>query len=208
MRAYAAGLFPMAPARDSDAIEWYSPQHRGVLPLDDFHASRKLMRTVLGGRFEVSADTSFCEVMNACAAPAHGREDTWISTRLTGLYVALHDMGYAHSVEVRHDGKLVGGLYGVALGGAFFGESMFSHMTDASKVALVHLVAGLRQGGFSLLDAQYRTDHLARFGCREISAGAYHDRLAEALSHYSHWPDSFSLDALGEELRAVRAVRA
>jgi leucyl/phenylalanyl-tRNA---protein transferase len=161
LRAYRAGLFPMAEARDSDRLYWLDPEQRGVLPLDKFHVSRRLLRTVLSGEFEVTTDRDFPGTIAACAKPARGREDTWINPEIELLFTELYRQGHAHSVETWHDGRMVGGLYGVALGGAFFGESMFSTARDASKVALVHLVARLRLGGFTLLDTQFVTDHLA-----------------------------------------------
>jgi len=168
--AYAVGLFPMAADAEDEDLQWYDPDPRGVLPLQAFHLPRRLRRTVLSGRFDVTVDQDFPAVMKGCAAPAPGREQTWINSEIYRLFCALHEMGYAHSVECRQNGELVGGLYGVALGGAFFGESMFSRVTDASKVALVHLVARLRLSGFMVLDTQFGTDHLTRFGGVEIPA--------------------------------------
>jgi leucyl/phenylalanyl-tRNA--protein transferase len=186
VRAYAAGVFPMA---DPDGtIGWYAPDPRAVLPLDAFHVPTSLARVVRAGRFAVAADRDFEAVMRACAAPAADREETWISEGLVEAYVALHRRGLAHSVECRDArGALVGGLYGVALRGAFFGESMFSRARDASKVALVHLVERLRAGGFVLLDVQFRTDHLARFGVVEVRRAAYERRLAAALAVEADW---------------------
>lgn len=178
--AYAQGIFPMA---DEDGeIYWYDPDPRAILPLETFHVPRKLARTIRRGRFEVRVDTAFEAVIRACAQPAPGREATWISPEVIDLYTGLHRMGFAHSVESWADGELVGGLYGVALRGLFAGESMFSRHTDASKVALVHLVERLRAGGFVLLDTQFVTPHLQRFGAIEIPRAAYHVRLAEALT--------------------------
>jgi len=184
--AYAAGYFPMAPDAGSDELDWYDPPMRGVMPLDGFHLPRRLRRTVLGALEsrmpEIRINADFDGVMRGCAAPAPGREETWISPRILALYGALHRMGHAHSVEVWADGVLVGGLYGVALRGAFFGESMFSRRRDASKIALVHLVARLRLLGYRVLDTQFGTAHLARFGCIEIPARDYRARLADALA--------------------------
>ncbi|MBF0129566.1 MAG: leucyl/phenylalanyl-tRNA--protein transferase [Alphaproteobacteria bacterium] len=182
LRAYAAGCFPMARGRDDPGIEWFSPTLRGVLPLDGFHVPRSLSKVLRRGVFRVRCDTAFADVVRNCAEPAPGREGTWINDEIFRLYVDLHNLGHAHSVESWRDGRLVGGLYGVALGGAFFGESMFSRETDASKVALCHLVAGLKAGGFSLLDTQFITAHLARFGAVEIPRRAYLERLAAALA--------------------------
>ncbi len=187
LRAYQAGLFPMAETRDADKLFWLDPERRGILPLDAFHAPRRLLRTVLSGPYEVTADTDFPAVIAACAAPAPGRDETWINPQIEGLFTALHRSGHAHSVECRQDGALVGGLYGVALGGAFFGESMFSRARDASKVALVHLVARLRLGGFTLLDTQFVTQHLTQFGATEIPRDAYRGRLAAALAAPAQW---------------------
>ena len=157
LRAYRAGLFPMAETRRGDRLYWLDPELRGVLPLDRFHLPRRLARTVRGGDYAVTCDQDFARVIASCAAPAEGREDTWINRDIERLFTALHARGHAHSVEVRQGEALVGGLYGVVLGGAFFGESMFSLARDASKVALVHLVARLRLGGFRLLDTQFVT---------------------------------------------------
>ena len=168
MRAYSEGLFPMAERRDDPQLFWLSPEERGIIPLDGFHISRRLARMVRSDRFTVKYDTAFREVMLACAEPGPGRDDSWINAEIVALYTALHAEGRAHSVECWRDGKLVGGLYGVELGAAFFGESMFSRERDASKVAIVNLVARLIQGGFELLDAQFMTEHLARFGAITI----------------------------------------
>ncbi|MBN9590580.1 MAG: leucyl/phenylalanyl-tRNA--protein transferase [Alphaproteobacteria bacterium 64-11] len=190
LRAYAEGLFPMAERRDDPTLYWVSPELRGILPLDTFHVPRRLARTLRSGRFSVTCDTAFAEVMRACAAPAPGREESWINDEILRLYGGLHVSGHAHSVECWQDGVLAGGLYGVALGGAFFGESMFSRRTDASKAALVHLVAMLRRGGFVLLDTQFITSHLARFGAIEIPRAQYLLLLRDALGHQAAWPGS------------------
>lgn len=181
LRAYAVGVFPMARSRHDPNLEWFDPVKRGVLPLDGFHLPRSLRKVVRQGRFEVSVDRDFRAVMEACAEEVPERDSTWISDRIIDLYTALHRQGHAHSVETRFEGRLVGGLYGISQGAAFFGESMFSRMTDASKVALVHLVARLRTGGFQLLDCQFQTDHLARFGTIEITRLAYRRALDAAL---------------------------
>jgi len=190
LKAYAEGLFPMAERRDDPNLFWVSPDRRGIFPLDGFHVSKRLGRTVRSDKFAVTADTAFREVMEACAAPAAGREDTWINDEILRLYAALFASGHAHSVEARQDGKLVGGLYGVRLGGAFFGESMFSTVSDASKVALVHLVARLKCGGFRLLDAQFLTPHLARLGAVEITRQQYLAKLQTAMAAPAYWPAS------------------
>lgn len=179
---YARGVFPMADARDDDAVFLIDPERRGVIPLADFHLSKRLARTVRGDPFEVRIDTAFSEVVLACAQARPGRTETWINGPIERLYADLFAIGHAHSVECWLEGEMVGGLYGVSLAGAFFGESMFSTRTDASKVALVHLVARLIAGGFVLLDAQFMTEHLAQFGTEEISRAVYRRRLAKALA--------------------------
>ncbi|MFT8244646.1 leucyl/phenylalanyl-tRNA--protein transferase [Roseomonas sp. BN140053] len=204
LRAYAAGLFPMAESRRSSRLFWLDPQRRGILPLEGFHLPRRLLRTLLSDRFEVTADRDFAAVVAGCAAPAPGREDSWINPEVEALFNALHAMGHAHSVETWHEGRLVGGLYGVRLGGAFFGESMFSRETDASKVALAHLVARLRSGGFTLLDTQFLTEHLARFGAIEIPQADYKARLATALAVRAVWDPTPPRPALEAGLRALR----
>ena len=182
INCYARGVFPMAEGRDDPRIYLLDPDERGVLPLDGFHISRSLKKTVRQDLFQVSINVGFQDVVEGCAAPAPGREETWINSGILSLYSELHSLGIAHSVECWSGGDLVGGLYGVALGGAFFGESMFSRRRDASKVALVHLVARLRAGGYVLLDTQFTTEHLERFGAETISRAAYRERLETALS--------------------------
>lgn len=199
--AYAAGLFPMASDAADTTLRWYDPDPRGILPLDGFHLPRRLRRTVLSGQFDVCVDRDFPAVMRACAAPAPGRETTWINSEIYRLFCALHDMGFSHSVECWQNGELVGGLYGVALGGAFFGESMFSRTTDASKVALVHLVARLRLCGFVVLDTQFGTEHLARFGGEEIPAAEYKAMLEKAVSMQPRWQENIPPDVLAAEIR-------
>jgi leucyl/phenylalanyl-tRNA--protein transferase len=181
LRAYAVGLFPMAERRDDQTLFWIDPEKRGILPIDRFHLPRRLARKLRRRPFEVRCDSAFEDVIRECAAPADDRPETWINEEIVALYTDLNQMGRAHSVECWHDGRLVGGLYGVTLGAAFFGESMFSRETDASKIALAHLVARLRKGGFSLLDVQFVTGHLSRFGAVEILRSGYRHLLAEAL---------------------------
>lgn len=207
LRAYRAGLFPMAESRWGDRLYWLDPELRGVLPLDaGFHLPRRLARTVLSGRFRVTADVDFGSVIAGCAERAPGREDTWINPEIERLFGALHRQGYAHSIEVwAPDGRLVGGLYGVSLGGAFFGESMFSRERDASKVGLVHLVALLRLGGYTLLDTQFLTAHLAQFGAIEIPRADYKRRLAEAVEVPARWPRTVQPAVLAAEIRRLRA---
>ena len=198
LRAYRAGMFPMAETREGDRLYWLDPEQRGILPLDGFHLPRRLLRTVLSGPYRVTVDRDFTAVIAACAEPAEGRRDTWINPQIESLFTRLHEMGAAHSVECRAGDALVGGLYGVAIGGAFFGESMFSISRDASKVALVHLIARLRLGGFTLLDTQFVTAHLSQFGATEIPRDDYRQRLAEAVDIEAVWlpdPDASALAA-------------
>ena len=178
----------MAERRDDPTLYWVSPEQRGILPLDSFHVPRRLARTVRSGRFSVTADRAFAQVMQGCAAPAPGREQSWINEEIFRLYTALAASGQAHSLECWREGALVGGLYGVQLGAAFFGESMFSAERDASKVALVHLVERLRRGGFVLLDTQFLTAHLAGFGAIEIARADYLVRLRGAIARAAVWP--------------------
>lgn len=180
LRAYACGIFPMAESADDPTLFWVEPEMRGVIPLDGFRISSRLARTVRTDAFTVTVDTAFKAVIAGCAAPQAGREDTWINKRIRDLYGGLHALGHCHSVEVWQDGDLAGGLYGVNLGRAFFGESMFHRVRDASKVALVHLVARLIAGGFELLDTQYVTEHLKTFGAVEIPRRRYTAMLDKA----------------------------
>lgn len=180
---YARGVFPMADARDDDKVFLIDPEKRGVIPLRAFHVSRRLARTVRHDPFQIRIDTAFSDVVAACAAEAPGRLETWINQPIESLYAELFEIGHAHSVECWDGGgELVGGLYGVSLAGAFFGESMFSKARDASKVALVHLVARLLGSGYVLLDAQFMTEHLSQFGAIEIPRAEYHRRLGGALA--------------------------
>ncbi|HEX4105218.1 MAG TPA: leucyl/phenylalanyl-tRNA--protein transferase [Rhizomicrobium sp.] len=190
LSAYAQGLFPMAERRDDPTLYWVSPEKRGVIPLDGFHVSTRLARTVRSNRFRVTSDKAFAEVMRACAAPAPGRDESWINDEILRLYAALHTGGHAHSVECWDGDELAGGLYGVSLGAAFFGESMFSTVRDASKVALVELVGLLRRGGFILLDTQFLTPHLARFGAYEIPREEYLVLLHQAIAREAIWPNT------------------
>ncbi|WP_424934139.1 leucyl/phenylalanyl-tRNA--protein transferase [Amaricoccus macauensis] len=177
VRAYASGVFPMAEDREARNLFWVDPERRGILPLDGLRVSHRLARTFRTRDFEIRIDTAFAEVIDACAE----RPETWISERIKDLYRALFERGNAHSVEIWQEGALAGGLYGVSLGGAFFGESMFSRQRDASKLALIALVARLRAGRFLLLDTQFVTDHLMRLGACEISRADYRKRLRDAL---------------------------
>lgn len=182
LSCYARGVFPMADAREDERVFLIDPERRGVIPLDGFHVPRRLARTVRAEPFEIRTDSAFRSVVQACAKAGDGRIETWINYPIEDLYVRLHELGHAHTVECWKDGELVGGLYGVSLQGAFFGESMFSRLRDASKVALVHLVARLIAGGYRLLDTQFLTEHLTQFGAIEISRLDYHRRLALAIS--------------------------
>ncbi len=181
LKAYACGIFPMAESAEDPGLYWIEPEKRGVIPLERFHVSSRLARTVRSDRFVVRINHDFDAVLDGCAEPRPGRARTWINTRIRALYRSLYDIGHCHSVETYQDGELVGGLYGVCLGRAFFGESMFSRSRDASKVALVHLVARLRAGGFRLLDTQFVTGHLTMFGAVEVSRRQYHKLLEAAL---------------------------
>lgn len=206
LRAYRIGLFPMAESREARTLYWLDPEMRGVMPLDAFHVPRRLARTLRRKPYEVTANMAFEAVIDACAAPRPGSADSWINADIRRLFVALHRQGHAHSVEAWRGDELVGGLYGVALGGAFFGESMFSRADDASKIALVHLVARLRLGGFTLLDAQFQTEHLAQFGTREIPRAEYKRLLAEAVEVEAQFLDAPPEDRLSAEIAALRAT--
>jgi len=191
LKAYACGIFPMAESADDPGLYWIEPEHRGVIPLDGVRVSRRLARTVRSDRFEIRVDHDFGAVIAACAAPVEGRRTTWINRRIRKLYRDLFDIGHCHTVEAYEGDQLVGGLYGVDLGGAFFGESMFHRTRDASKVTLVHLAARLRHGGYRLLDAQFVTDHLVTLGAVELARRDYHKVLEDALSSkgdFFSWP--------------------
>jgi len=181
LRAYAMGVFPMAEDRENPELFWVDPRIRGVIPLSHFHIPRRLRRVLRSGKFSVTFDKNFEAVIEGCATVTTLRPRTWINDRIITLYMTLHHMGHAHSVECWLDDKLVGGLYGVSMHGVFFGESMYNQHVDASKVALVHLILRLRSAGFSLLDAQFITKHLSQFGAREISRDTYRKQLANAL---------------------------
>ena len=210
LRAYAIGVFPMSEDRDDPELFWVDPRTRGIIPLDDVHVSRRLAKTIRADRFTVTYDTAFEATMEGCAESADDRPKTWINDRIITLYTSLHRMGRAHSVECRVNGELVGGLYGVSMGGAFFGESMFSRVRDASKVALIHLIARLRGGGYTLLDTQFITDHLKQFGAIEITRSDYRRRLENALkldAHYHHDRASDDMEALLKYKRVEREER-
>jgi leucyl/phenylalanyl-tRNA--protein transferase len=188
LNAYAVGIFPMAEHRDDPELFWVDPDQRGVLPLDSFHVPRSLRRVVRRGHFDVRVDGDFPAVVHACSEPTPNRPESWINAEIERLYGELHQRGHGHSVECWRNDKLVGGLYGVSLGGAFFGESMFSREENASKVALVHLVARLLAGGFRLLDTQFVTDHLQRFGATEIPRQEYRRLLGQAIKLPAQFP--------------------
>jgi leucyl/phenylalanyl-tRNA--protein transferase len=181
LKAYACGIFPMAESADDPALYWIEPEKRGIIPLESFHVPSRLGRTVRSDRFAIRINHDFEGVLDGCAEPQIGRTRTWINARIRTLYHKLHDIGHCHSVEAYENGELVGGLYGVCLGRVFFGESMFHRSRDASKVALVHLVARLKAGGFRLLDTQFVTDHLRTFGAIEVPRRHYHRLLEAAL---------------------------
>ncbi|GEP10223.1 leucyl/phenylalanyl-tRNA--protein transferase [Methylobacterium gnaphalii] len=210
LKAYAAGIFPMAEDADDPTIYWVEPRARGVLPLDRFHVPRRLARTVRSDVFEVVSDRDFDAVIDGCAAPRRDSSRTWINRRIRELYGALFDAGRCHTIEVYAEGRLVGGLYGVSLGAAFFGESMFHEARDASKVALVHLVARLRAGGYRLADTQFLTDHLSQFGAAEIPRNVYKRRLNEAVAqdaNWNVWPRDRAVGG-GEVLAALASAEA
>ena len=182
LRAYAAGIFPMAESRDDHELFWVDPEMRGIFPLDGLYISRSLKKRIRQQRFDIKYDTDFTGVIQGCAESTIDRYDTWINIQIIHLYSRLFQMGHAHTVECWLDDELVGGLYGITLKGVFFGESMFSRQTDASKIALVHLVARLREDGFVLLDTQFVTDHLKSLGAIEIPRDNYHELLDDALT--------------------------
>ena len=206
IKCYERGVFPMADSRTDDSVFLVDPDWRGVLPLDEFHIPKRLARTVRAGLFAVRIDTAFEAVVASCAAERPGRTETWISGAIQDLYGQLFTRGLAHSIECWQDGQLVGGLYGVALGGAFFGESMFSNVRDASKVALVHLVARLIAGRYQLLDTQFITEHLTQFGVRDISRQDYQRRLGLALNRDSDFYQLPTYAAGAEVLQVITQI--
>lgn len=205
LKAYSCGIFPMAESADDPALYWIEPQHRGILPLETVHVPRRLARSVRTSRLRVTVDTDYEGVIEGCAAERAGRRSTWINTRIRGLYRDLFRLGHCHTVEVWEEDRLVGGLYGVALGGAFFGESMFSYVRDASKIALVHLAGRLIAGGFTLLDTQFVTEHLRQFGTIEVDRDTFHLRLDEALKQSADFM-RLPLDTPGEEMLDIIAA--
>src|SRR3954466_12878740 len=203
LRAYACGIFPMAESVDDPTLFWVEPEQRGIIPLDGFRISSRLARTVRADTFTVRIDTAFKSVIDGGAAPQPGRDNTWINKRIRDLYTGLYEIGYCHSVEAWQDGDLVGGLYGVSLGRAFFGESMFHRARDASKVALVHLVARLIAGGFVLLDTQFVTEHLRSFGAVEIPRRRYRALLDKAIAGP---PANFRKLSIDRPIRGAEAL--
>jgi leucyl/phenylalanyl-tRNA--protein transferase len=199
LQAYRIGVFPMGERRDDPKLYWLDPRRRAVLPLDGFHLPHRLARTVRAGHFTVTADTAFAETVRACAEPRPGHPESWINEPIVELYTELHRRGHAHSVECWNDGHLVGGLYGVSVGAAFFGESMFTRQRDASKVALVHLVARLIIGRFRLLDCQFMTEHLRGFGAIEIAREEFRPLLAAAIDQTA----AFQRDLVGADPCAI-----
>ncbi|UVO50242.1 leucyl/phenylalanyl-tRNA--protein transferase [Sphingomonas sp. SUN019] len=203
--AYSVGVFPMADGRDAPGVYWVEPRQRAILPLDGFHLSKSLRKTLLSDRFRITADRAFGDILQLCAESASDRPETWINASIEQVFRRLHTAGHAHSIECWDGDRLAGGLYGLALGRAFFGESMVSRATDASKVALAALVARLRVGGFTLLDCQFMTDHLASLGAVEIARADYMALLADSLSGLSASGSSAGPDwaAGGADFRAV-----
>ncbi len=182
LSAYTQGIFPMAHPEANGDIYWYAPDPRAIIPLEEFHASRRLRQVVRSGQFKMTVNTCFERVMEECAAPRDNQPTTWISSGIINAYVELHHLGFAHSIEAWEDGELAGGLYGVSIGGLFAGESMFHRRTNASKVSLVYLVERMKALNMTLLDIQFMTDHLAKFGACEITKAKYEERLEEALN--------------------------
>jgi leucyl/phenylalanyl-tRNA--protein transferase len=206
LRAYAAGVFPMAESAEDNTLYWVEPEFRGILPLKAFHIPHSLRKTVRRRKFAVTVDTAFNDVIAGCAERTPERRSTWINSRIKSLYTQLHRMGFCHSVETWREGRLIGGLYGVKIGAVFFGESMFSRERDASKVALVHLMARLNAGGFRLLDAQFINDHLKQFGAVEVARSDYQQMLEAALEDDAEF-DSFAGDDDPRKVLALASYR-
>ena len=205
LAAYAAGIFPMGESADDPELFWVDPRRRGILPLDGFHVPKRLRRVIRQGGFEIRCDSAFEEVIRGCAEATEKRPNTWINDEILRLYAGLFSRGAAHSVETWQGDMLVGGLYGVTIGAAFFGESMFSRATDASKIALVHLAARLWLGGYRLLDTQFLTPHLAQFGGVEITRARYHRLLAEALAYRASFPVALPEAVRADPLAALQS---
>lgn len=203
LRAYTIGVFPMAESRDAPTISWIDPRTRGVLPLNNVHVPKSLKKTLRKQKFRIRCNTAFPEVVEECARRTRGRKETWINDQIERAVNELYRMGFAFSVESWDDDGLAGGLYGIALGGVFFGESMFSRRTDASKVALMHLIARLRIGRFKMLDTQFITDHLMRFGAIEIPARDFQQKLESALAAHGHISQLIDEETVNEELERM-----
>ncbi len=203
IQAYTLGIFPMATSKDSENIQFFQPDIRGVLPIRPPHIPKRLQRLLRKQPFEIHWNQNFPAVIDGCAAPRSGTQDTWINPQIRMLYISLHMLGFAHSVEVYEEGQLVGGLYGVAIGGAFFGESMFSRVSNASKIALCHLMARLRYGNFKLLDAQFVNDHLIQFGIESINKNDFQKQLEQAINSKASLgldvPESVILQSLWQD---------
>ena len=206
LKAYAVGIFPMAESAEDPGLYWIEPEARGIIPLDRFHVPRRLARTVAGDHFDIRVDSDFAAVIAGCAAVSGGRAKTWINARIRRLYGELFALGHCHTVEAWRDGRLAGGLYGVRLGAAFFGESMFSRERDASKVALVHLVARLKAGGFRLLDTQFTTAHLKQFGAIDVDRRQYHRLLEAAIGRQADFNALRLRTAGADVLQALAAT--
>jgi len=204
LRAYAIGVFPMAEDRDDPDLFWIDPRMRGIIDMDRFYVPKRMKRTVRSGKYRVSFDEDFEGIMDGCAESTQRRPRTWINDKILTLYTSLHRMGHAHSVEVWEGDSLVGGLYGVTLGGAFFGESMFSRRRDASKVALIYLVARLKRAGFTLLDTQFVTKHLERFGASEVPRADYRAMLADALNLHADFFSRYRADEIEDFLLSLQ----
>jgi leucyl/phenylalanyl-tRNA--protein transferase len=203
LRAYASGIFPMSKSHNDPNIYWVEPEMRGVLPLNQFHIPKSLKKVIRKQKFEIFFDRAFEQVLDECAEPSKSRDVTWINKSIRDNVIKLYEMGFAHSVECWHHNKLVGGLYGISLGAAFFGESMFSKETNASKVALVYLIARMRSGGFKLLDTQFTTGHLSQFGVIEIPSDQYLKLLDEALKFQGVFASSFDQMLLNETIEIM-----
>jgi len=203
LRAYTIGVFPMAESREAPTISWIDPRNRGILPLDGVHVPRSLKKTLRKNRFTVRCNTAFADVVEECARRTRGRQETWINDQIERAVNDLHQMGFAFSIESWDEDGLAGGLYGIALAGVFFGESMFSRRTDASKVALMHLIARLRLGRFKMLDTQFITDHLTRFGAIEIPAREFQQKLDSALAAHGHLAQFVDDETVAEELERM-----
>jgi leucyl/phenylalanyl-tRNA--protein transferase len=206
LRAYSMGIFPMAESKNEASVFWVNPKSRGIIPLDNFHVSKSLKKIIKSKKFWITCDTAFERVIRCCATKSDARDATWINDDIIHAYTELYEFGFAHSVETWLDNELVGGLYGVSMGAAFFGESMFSRVSNASKVALVQLVARLHQGGYELLDTQFLTNHLKQFGAVEITARHYLERLESALNVKAQFSAELPQNVINENLEKVFAL--